>query len=74
MKGLHSISFILLIIGGLNWLFVGLNWGGIESWLGDSSIVNIIFVLVGLAAIYELLSHKKLCKQCDKGGSAQMGS
>jgi len=74
MKGLHSIAFILLIIGGLNWLFVGLNWGGIGSWIGEGSLVKIIYVLVGLAAVYELLTHKKLCKQCDKGGSAPMTS
>jgi len=74
MKGLHGITFIFLIIGGLNWLFVALNWGGIESWLGEGSIVKIIYVLVGLSAIYQLLTHKKLCKQCDKSGSTPMSS
>ena len=71
MKGLHSISFILLVVGGLNWLlFV---WDtGLGFWLSDS-IANVIYVLVGLAAIYELLTHKKNCKLCDKG-SVQMGS
>ena len=76
MKGLHGVAFILLVIGGLNWLVLALNWGDIGTWLGgmDSGIARVIYVLVGLAAIYELLSHKKLCKQCDKGGSAPMNS
>lgn len=67
---LHSISFLLLIIGGLNWLIFGI-WGAdIGTWLGgmDTSIAKIIYVLVGLAAIYEILMHKKICKMCDKGG------
>lgn len=71
---LHSISFLLLIIGGLNWLLFGI-WGtDVGTWLGgmDTSIARIIYVLVGLAAIYEILMHKKICKMCDKGG--QMSS
>lgn len=71
---LHSISFFLLIIGGLNWLIFGI-WGiDVGTWLGgmDTSIAKIIYVLVGLAAIYEILMHKKICKMCDKGG--QMSS
>ncbi|MBI2097683.1 MAG: DUF378 domain-containing protein [Candidatus Vogelbacteria bacterium] len=72
MKGLHTISFILLVIGGLNWLIFGL-WGtDVGTWLGgamDSSIAQIIYVLVGLAAIYEVLTHKKNCKMCGSGAN-----
>lgn len=74
MKGLHSIAFILLVIGGLNWLIFGI-WGtDVGTWIGgtmDSGIAQIIYVLVGLAAIYELLTHKKNCRAC---GSGQMNA
>ena len=68
MKGLHSIAFILLIIGGLNWLLVGLvpNWDLIGR-LG-SGISRIVYILIGLSAIVEIVNHKSLCKKCDKGG------
>ena len=65
---MHKVAFILLIIGGLNWLLIGLfNWG-IGNLFGDSMMVpKIIYILVGLAALYELFTHKKMCKGCDNG-------
>jgi len=68
MNKLHYATFLLLIIGGLNWLLVGLfQWdvgaifGGMDAWLS-----RIIYILVGLSAIYEVATHKKTCKVCDK--------
>lgn len=73
MKALHMVSFILLVIGGLNWLVLAIfNWdigqlfGGMES-----AVSRVIYVLVGLAAIYELVTHKGNCKTCS--GQTQMG-
>jgi len=69
MKGLHKISFILLIIGGLNWLLVGL-WGSdISAWLGGTgaALPRLIYILVGLAALVEIFGHKSMCKACDSG-------
>lgn len=67
MKALHSIAFILVIIGGLNWLLVGLGIGdsgmGIVSYLG-STLSAIVYILVGLSAIYLVVTHKKTCKMC----------
>ena len=74
MKALHTITFLLLVIGGLNWLLVGV-WGwDISAWLGcmGSSLSRLIYVLVGLSAIVEIVSHKKNCKNCDKSGSMGM--
>lgn len=70
---LHKIAFILLIIGGLNWLLVGL----ISGWdLGayiTSTIARIVYILVGLSALYEVFTHKARCKACDmKSGGQQM--
>ena len=67
---LHTITFILLIIGGLNWLAVGLfNWEVGDIFGGhDATISRIIYILVGLSAVYEIFSHKKLCRNCNPGG------
>ena len=64
---MHKITFILLIIGGLNWLLQGLFGMEIGSWIGGmmSMQARIIYVLVGLSAIYELAMHKQFCKQCE---------
>ncbi len=66
---MHIVSFILLVIGGLNWLIFGLFQTDVGTWLGgmDTWIPRIIYILVGLAAIYELFMHKRSCKMCEKG-------
>ena len=80
MKSLHGVAFILLIIGGINWLLVGLgmwfggNWNVVTLILGGVPWLEaLVYVLVGLSAIKRLMCHKKTCKECDKGAApAQM--
>ncbi len=71
MKNLHSITFLLVIIGGLNWLVFGLTGGNWEigSVLGgmDSTLSRLVYILVGISAIIEISQHKSLCRSCDKG-------
>lgn len=72
-KGIHKITFLLLIIGGLNWLLLGLFQWEIGALFGGSAAIisRVIYVLVGLAAIYEIATHKQNCKECgDKMGGA----
>jgi uncharacterized membrane protein YuzA (DUF378 family) len=67
MKTLHGISFILVIIGGLNWLLVGLFSWDIGNIFGGQGMIipRIIYILVGLSAIYLIFTHKSDCKKCD---------
>jgi len=65
MKTTHIVAFILLIIGGLNWGLVGIfNFNLVEKIFGAGVITNIIYILVGLAALWELFVHRKGCKTC----------
>jgi uncharacterized membrane protein YuzA (DUF378 family) len=68
MKLAHSIAFILVIIGGLNWLLVGIFDWGVANLVG-MTVAKVIYVLVGLSAIYLVVTHKKDCKHCDKSMS-----
>ncbi|MEK7195118.1 MAG: DUF378 domain-containing protein [Patescibacteria group bacterium] len=63
---MHKVTFILLVIGGLNWLLFGLFGWEVGSLLGgmDSWIAKIVYILVGLSAIYEVATHKKNCRWC----------
>jgi len=57
-KMMHKITFVLLIVGGLNWLFQGVfNWE-IGALFGgqDALISRIIYILVGLSAIWQLVT------------------
>ena len=66
MKSIHLVAFVLLVVGGLNWLLVGLFGWDIGNLFGgqDALVSRIIYILVGLAAISEVVSHKGNCKEC----------
>jgi uncharacterized protein len=51
---LDKIALILVIIGGLNWLLVGLfDFDLVESLLGSIPVLrDIIYIVVGIAALY----------------------
>jgi uncharacterized membrane protein YuzA (DUF378 family) len=52
-KLLFKISMVLLIIGGLNWLLVGLfDFNLVSTVFGNSFLATLIYFLVGLSAIY----------------------
>ena len=72
MKILHMVTWILLIIGGLNWLLTGLIAGWDLGMYVGSMVATIIYILVGLSAIYEVIVHKKNCKMC--GGMSSSSS
>lgn len=63
MKLLHTLAFILLVVGGLNWGLEVLGFG-VERFVG-SGIANIVYILVALSAIFEVFTHKDYCKHCE---------
>lgn len=67
---LYWISFVLVVIGGLNWGLVGLfKFDLVAAIFGDMSVLTqIVYGLVGLAAIYMIFVATKCCK----GGQQQM--
>lgn len=71
MKGLHMVAFLLVIIGGLNWLLQGaLLWDVGQLFGGQEALISrVIYVLVGLSAVYLLFTHKGDCKKCSAGAS-----
>lgn len=66
MKVLHMISFLLVIVGALNWGLVGLmDLDLVEMLLGSIPMLQkIVYILVGLSGVYLLISHKKDCNKC----------
>jgi uncharacterized membrane protein YuzA (DUF378 family) len=73
------VAWILVIIGALNWGLVGIggfaggNWNVVNLVLGSWPMAEwIVYVLVGLAAVYELVKHKKNCKECAPSAGGMM--
>jgi len=59
------IALVLAIIGGLNWGLVGaFKFDLVATIFGDmSALSRIVYVLVGLAAIYLIYTATKLVKE-----------
>jgi uncharacterized membrane protein YuzA (DUF378 family) len=71
MKALHCTSFVLLVIGGLNWLLVGFGWNLVDAIFGVGSVGSkIVYIIVGLATLVIIFTHKSSCKNCDKTATA----
>jgi uncharacterized membrane protein YuzA (DUF378 family) len=66
MKALHCVTFLLLVVGGVNWGLVGFfEFDLVATIFGDMSAVSrVVYGLVGLSALVELFSHKKSCNKC----------
>lgn len=65
-KNLHMVTCVLIWVGALNWGLVGLfGYNLVGSLLTAWPMVErLVYVLVGAAAVYELLGHKDGCMYC----------
>ena len=65
MKVVHIIAFILLVIGGLNWLLYAFGWNLVSTIFGaGTGLADTVYILIGLSAIWEAIMHGKQCKMC----------
>lgn len=67
-KTLHMTSYLLVIVGALNWGLVGLlNFNLVAVLVGTWPVVEkLVYALVGLSAVYDMVIHMGYCKMCGK--------
>ncbi len=69
MKVLHTITWILVIIGGLNWGVFGvtnMETNLVHKLVGSMPWLEmLVYTLVGLATVVEIVTHKKNCCCCN---------
>ncbi len=63
MRGVHTVTFILLVIGGINWLLAAFSWD-IATWGISMSVLKVVYILIGLSAVYEATTHAWRCREC----------
>ncbi|SEO79883.1 DUF378 domain-containing protein [Paenibacillus sp. OV219] len=66
MKALNIVSLLILILGGLNWLVIGLFEYDVVSEIfdGQDSVgAKIVYIIVGLAALYSLSFFAKVATE-----------
>lgn len=73
------VAFTLVIVGGINWGLVGLMGFDLVAWLfggvlGMEMLARLVYILVGVAAVYEVLIHKQVCTHCGVSGKASASS
>lgn len=63
---MHQVTFLLMVVGALNWGLMGLfDFNLVYALLGTMPMVEkLVYILVGLSAAYELAMHKSYCKLC----------
>jgi hypothetical protein len=56
MKALNVITLILVIVGGINWGLVAMDFNLVSALFGaDTALTNIVYGLVGLAALWQIV-------------------
>lgn len=75
MKSLHMVAWILVVVGGINWGLEGVGMltdnslNLVNMLVGNWPMVEaLVYLLVGVSAVYVLLTHKKDCRECSVGG------
>ncbi len=68
MKTLHMVTFTLVAVGALNWGLMGLfDFNLVETLLGAwPGLTRIVYILVGVSAVYLGATHMGECKACGK--------
>ncbi len=66
MKALHMVTFLLVIVGAINWGLTALNYNVVNMLLGSTGLENIVYLLVGASGVYVAATHKGDCKICAK--------
>jgi len=68
MKVLHFITFLLLVVGWLNWWLVGIFEFDLVAYIfGEVSMLSrVVYTLVWVSALIEVVMHPKTCKMCSK--------
>ena len=61
MSTLDWVTFVLVMIGGINWGLVGFfNFNLVEAILGTGTITDVIYGLVGLSTLWMIYHMSKM--------------
>ncbi|MBT9371883.1 DUF378 domain-containing protein [Rhizobium sp. CSW-27] len=76
MRALNIITLLLVIVGGLNWLLVGIaDFDLVAAIFGgqDSALATIVYVLVGLSALWQLIPLTRSMSVGETAAQANVG-
>lgn len=77
MRALNLVTLLLVIVGGLNWLLVGIaDFDLVATLFGgqDTALATIVYVLVGLSALWQLVPFFKAMQVGETHAEANIGT
>jgi hypothetical protein len=77
MRALNLVTLLLVIVGGLNWLLVGLaDFDLVAALFGgqDTTLATLVYVLVGLSALWQLVPFVKAMSVGETRAEANIGT
>ncbi|MCV9943008.1 DUF378 domain-containing protein [Rhizobium sp. BT-175] len=77
MRALNLITLLLIIIGGLNWLLVGLFQFDLVAAIfgGPGAILSrIVYALVGLSALWQLVPFSRAMSAGETAAESNFGN
>lgn len=76
MRAINLITLLLVIVGGLNWLLVGLaQFDLVAALFGgqDAGLSRIVYILVGLSALWQLMPFVRAMQVGETAAEANLG-
>ncbi|SIQ01491.1 hypothetical protein SAMN05880590_101779 [Rhizobium sp. RU35A] len=76
MRALNIVSLLLVIIGGLNWLLVGIaDFDLVAALFGgrEATLATLVYVLVGLSALWQLIPFTRALSAGETSAEAHIG-
>lgn len=66
MKLLHTVAFLLTVVGAINWgLVAAFDLNLVMLLLGSMPVLEkLVYILVGLSGVFLLVDHKSTCTMC----------
>lgn len=72
MKAVDVTTFVIVVIGGLNWGLIGIfQWDLVSAIFGAGSVVTrIVYIIVGLSALWQLMPAWRMLQARGIGSSS----
>ncbi|WP_105433093.1 MULTISPECIES: DUF378 domain-containing protein [Neorhizobium] len=77
MRALNLFTLLLIIVGGINWLLVGLfQFDLVAAIFGgqDATLSRIVYVLVGLSALYQIIPFFRALSADEPAAEGSLGN
>lgn len=57
MRAINIVTLLLVIVGGVNWLLVGIaDFNLVAALFGtDTTLTNLVYIIVGISALWQLI-------------------